>query len=397
MSGKRWVATLILVAGGVGVVSAETSVWDRIQIHGFASQAVVQTSDNKYFGNSPNTSFEFTEIGLNGSFQLDPKFLFSAQVLSRRAGEMYDGEPSLDYALGDFTLTSSADRRFGVRVGRIKNPLGLYNETRDVPFTRPGIFLPQVVYYDKLRNSILASDGLMLYGESFNPWGNLTLTLGGGRPVIDDNVEWAFLGADYGGSMESDGNTLVGSVWYETQDGALRAGLSGASSSLRFDPDVNSILGPGHIDFTYWIGSLQYNTEDFTFSAEYGRLPLEWRDFGPFWPFTKQTTEGYYLQGAYRILPELEFMLRYEEGFQDRNDRSGKDLSELTGGVNPPFDFFSKIFTAGVRWDILPNLMLRVEYQRQQGTFALSLRENPDPSQLVEDWDVFAASISVRF
>jgi hypothetical protein len=90
-------------------------------------------------------------------------------------------------------------------------------------------------------------------------------------------------------------------------------------------------------------------------------------------------------------------MLRYEEGFADRNDRSGKQASALTGGITPPFDFYSKIFTAGVRWDILPNLMLRVEYQHHQGTFHLSIRENPDPSQLVESWDLFAASISVRF
>jgi hypothetical protein len=358
---------------------------------------VVQSSDNNYFGHSPDISFDFTEIGLNASFQLSPKILLSAQVLSRRAGEMYNGDPSLDYALVDLTLLSAADRRAGIRVGRIKNPLGLYNETRDVPFTRPGIFLPQVVYYDKVRNLILSSDGLMFYGELFNPWGNLSLTLGGGRPVIDDNVEWFFLGADFDGSMESDGNSFVGSLWYETQDGSFKAGLSAATAPLRFNPGVYSILGRGNIDFTYWIGSLQYNTENFTISSEYGRLPLEWNDFGPYWPFTKQTTEGYYLQGAYRLRPELELMMRYEEGFADRSDRSGTRSSALTGGIIPPFDFYSKIFTAGVRWDILPNVMLRLEYQRHQGTFHLSIRENPDPSQVVENWDLFAASISVRF
>ena len=142
---------------------------------------------------------------------------------------------------------------------------------------------------------------------------------------------------------------------------------------------------------------MQYNAEKFTLSAEYGRLPVEWTEFGPYWPFSKQTTEGYYLQGAYRILPELEFTLRYEEGFQDRNDRSGKGLSALTGGLLPPFDFYSKIFTAGLRWHILPNLMVEVDYSRNQGTFHLSYRENQDPSQRVEDWDLFAAQISVRF
>lgn len=396
MSGRRPALGLILLLIG-GVAWAEESLWERLQIHGFASQAIVKTSDNHWFGNSPNTSFDLTELGLNASFQLNPKVLFAAQVLSRRAGEMSDGQPSLDYALVDFTLTSGADRRAGLRAGRIKNSLGLYNETRDIPFTRPTIFLPQTVYYDKLRNTLLSSDGLMVYGESFQPWGNLSLTFGGGRPVIDENVEWAFLGGDFDGSLEAGGNTWVGSLWYESQDGAYKAGLSGASLSLDYDPGAYGILGPGNIDFTYWIGSLQYNAERFTLSAEYGRLPLEWRNFGPYWPFSKQTTEGYYLQGAYRILPQLELTLRYEEGFADRNDRGGKHLSALTGGVTPPFDFYSKIFTAGLRWYILPNLMVEIDYSRHRGTYDLSIRENPDPSRLVKDWDLFAAQVSVRF
>jgi hypothetical protein len=395
MGSKRYIAALLVFT--TGVAEAQTSLWDRLQIHGFASQGVVKTNENNWFGDSASTSFDFTELGLNGSFQLNPKILFSAQVLSRRAGEMYDGQPSLDYALGDFTLISSAERRLGIRAGRIKNPLGLYNETRDVPFTRPTIFLPQVVYYDRFRNLILSSDGLMLYGESFQAWGNLSLTLGGGRPVIDENVEWGFLGGDFDGSMESDGNSYVGRLWYETQDGAFQAGLSGATAPLRFKPDISSILGPGKIDFTYWIGSLQYNAENLTLSAEYGRLPLEWKDFGPYWPYSKQTTEGYYLQGTYRILPELELTLRYEEGFQDRNDRNGTRLSALTGGLTPPSDYYTKILTAGLRWYILPNLMVEFDYARNRGTFHLSIRENQDPSQRVEDWDLFAAQISVRF
>jgi hypothetical protein len=90
-------------------------------------------------------------------------------------------------------------------------------------------------------------------------------------------------------------------------------------------------------------------------------------------------------------------MLRYEEGFADRNDRDGTRSSALTGGYTPPFDYYSRAFTLGLRWDIFPNLMLRVEYQRQHGTYALSFRENPDPNDLVENWNAFAASISVRF
>ena len=67
------------------------------------------------------------------------------------------------------------------------------------------------------------------------------------------------------------------------------------------------------------------------------------------------------------------------------------------GALPRAFDFYTKIFTAGLRWYILPNLMVEFDYSRHRGTFDLSIRENPDPSQLVEDWDRFAAQISVRF
>ena len=106
---------------------------------------------------------------------------------------MYDGTPSLDYGLIDLTLNETDTRLLGVRLGRLKNPLGLYNETRDVPFTRPSVFLPQSVYFDKVRNLILSTDGLMFYGDYRTRYGNFSLTLGGGQAVTDVNLEWVFL------------------------------------------------------------------------------------------------------------------------------------------------------------------------------------------------------------
>lgn len=370
---------------------------ERLQLHGFASQVVLQTSDNRYFGESTKTSFDFTELGLNASFQAQPEILLAGQILSRRAGEMYDGAPSLDYALADVTLTSSAQYRLGFRAGRIKIPLGLYNETRDVPFTRPGIFLPQVVYYDKVRNLELSTDGVMLFGEIFRDRGNMSLVIGGGRAVIDDNVEWTYLGNDYPGELEPNGMSWMGSLWYTSPAECLKLGLSAAVVELSYDARPNSPVDGGGIDFVNWIASAQYNLEDWTLSAEYSRIPVEWRDFGPAFPFHEETVEGYYLQAAYRVSPQIELMLRYEEGFADDDDRDGNRSSALTGGVTPAYDFYSKIWSAGVRWDIAQNIMLRLEYQRHQGTFALAIRENTNPSDLVKDWNAIAASISLRF
>ncbi len=370
---------------------------DRLQIHGFASQTAVKSSDNSYYGDSRRTSLDLTELGLNASYRLNPRVLFSGQVLSRRAGEMYDGSLSLDFALADLVFASDSSRLIGGRIGRIKNPIGLYNETRDVPFTRPGIFLPQVVYFDKVRNLLLSTDGAMGYGEIYGDWGTVTLNGGGGQAIIDDNVEWTFLGTDFPGQLKPDGLSWVGSLWYSTPAERLRLGLSAWNPSYRFKTDGGSPIEPGTVQAPYWVASTQYNDEDWTLSAEYARIDVKWNDFGPSFPFRKNPVEGWYLQGAYRIRPNLELMLRWEEGYNDRKDRRGERNSALTGGYTPPFDFFSKILTAGIRWDPTPYLMLRLEYQHHNGTFATSFRENTDPNELREHWDVIAASVSLRF
>lgn len=57
--------------------------------------------------------------------------------------------------------------KLGVRLGRVKNPFALYNETRDVIWTRPGVLLPQSIYFDALalRQPEISSDGGILYGR----------------------------------------------------------------------------------------------------------------------------------------------------------------------------------------------------------------------------------------
>lgn len=391
-------AVVLLAAGGASARDADPW-WQSFQLHGFADQALVYTSENRWFGDSPDLSFDFTEIGLNASVRPLPNLLLAGQVLSRRAGDMYDGSPVLDYGLLDLTLASSAARRLGLRLGRMKNPLGLYNETRDVPFTRPGIFLPQVVYFDRVRNLVLSTDGAMLYGELYTDAGNLALTLGSGRSVIDENVEWAYLSRDFDGDVEPDNNTWLASLWYTTQAERLKLGLSGATLRIAFDPDMGSpfTLEPGTTELIYGIASFQYNAADWTLSAEYVLEPLEWRDYGPALPDQDATGEGWYLQGTYRLRRNLELMLRYEEGFGDADDRSGRRLETRTGGLLPRHAGFSKILTAGVRWDINAQWMLRAEYAYNDGTFILSGRENPDYRDQQRYWNLFSLQAAFRF
>jgi hypothetical protein len=379
--------------------SSQYSVIESFQVHGFLSQAVVNTSDNRWFGDSPDTSYAFTEAALNGSARILPQLLISGQVLLRQAGDMYDGSPSLDYALADLTFASTFHYRLGMRGGRIKNPFGLYNETRDVPFTRPGIFLPQVVYFDRVRNLVLSSDGMMAYADTFQDYGDVSLIVGGGWPVMDENVEWSYLGADFPGDLESDSPLIVGRLWYSSPNASFNMGLSGTALRMRFDPDVGApfTLSSGTTDIFYWIASLQYNSELWTISAEYMREPLEWKDYGEFFPNQDFTSEGWYIQAQYRAHPQLELMMRWEEGYADLGDRDGTKLERVTGGAITAYSRYSNIFTAGARFDISQNWMVRAEYSYHDGTFILSPRENPIPRDQEKYWHAISFLLAFRF
>ncbi len=393
--GRAWVAAVGLL---VACESGHAEGWQSdLQLHGFATQGFVHTSDNSFFGDSEDGSFEFTELGVNASYKAAANVRLAGQLLSRRAGEMYDGSPTIDFALVDWTLSDTPAHTYGVMLGRAKNPLGLYNDTRDVAFTRPSIFLPQQIYFDRVRNLILSSDGVHLYSRFYTDAGNWSLNLGLGRTPVDENVEVTFLGADFGGEMDADGLSVIGRVAYETPDARWRLALSGAKSALTYRRDTGDPFGSGEIDLFYWIASAQYNAERWSLTAEFMQEPVEFKNFGPAVDNRDGTVRGYYLQGSYLLRSDLELIARFAEGYADKDSRDGTRQSALTGGLVPPYGFFQKDWMIGLRWDVTPNFMLRAEYQWTEGTWTLSSRENPVPPATVKDWEMLSLLASYRF
>ncbi|MGB5562516.1 MAG: hypothetical protein WBN02_09390 [Sedimenticolaceae bacterium] len=395
-----WLRMLLALPLAMGLQSSYAlDLGQNLQVHGFLTQGYVKTTDNRFFGDSDskNGSFDYTELGVNASFRATPSILLAGQLLSRRAGDMYDGSPTVDFALVDWNISTSQDSDYGILVGRIKNPLGFYNETRDVAFTRPSIFLPQQVYFDKVRNLVLSSDGGQIHGEFYKPSGYWRVNFGIGSNTVDENVEFSYLGNDFGGDLKPKGVSYTGRVEYETPDGAWLMALSAARGSLAFDAGATDPIGSGDIDFLYWIASLQYNAERWSLTAEYMEEPTDFDGFGPLRDGGDSTVQGYYLLGSYLLRDNVELLVRYAEGFVDKHDRDGRKASAASGGLIPPHSLYQKDWMVGLRWDVTPNFMLRAEYQWNDGTWTLSPRENPVPGDTVKDWDMFSLLASYRF
>ncbi|MFT7414079.1 MAG: hypothetical protein ACI9FO_000735, partial [Methylophagaceae bacterium] len=202
--------SLLLILAATNAYAVQSNDWlKQIQIHGFATQGLTFTTDNNFYGDSDHGSADFTELGINANAQLSPKIRLAGQLLSRHAGNMDNGSLRVDYALLDINLIASSRGNFGLYLGRLKNPLGLYNETRDIGHTRASVFTQQAIYFDKVRDLTMSADGIHFYGEYFLSNGTLILQAGVGYPIPDDNVEITYLGQDWAGDLEANHPALV--------------------------------------------------------------------------------------------------------------------------------------------------------------------------------------------
>lgn len=368
---------------------------ESIQIHGFASQGYIKTSDNDFFGHSQGSgSFDFRELGINSSWRATPDLLFSAQVVSRSAGQTDNGDIRLDYGLIDYSLLSDPDTLIGIRLGRVVNPYGLYNDTRDVAFTRPGILLPQSIYFDANRQFALSGDGIHLYAEQRNDWGDLLFQAGLFEPrVSDPDLKQAITRGFFDGELEGQ-SSWISRLIYEYDGGTLRLALTAVDLETDYEPATGPInLDNGSFNFSPLVFSAQYNTENWSLTGEYARRPVKLEKFGPLLPDTKFTGESYYLQSTYRFTPSIEGVLRYDVLIWDRQDRDGEAFAALTG--IPAHRRYAKDWTVGLRWDVTPSFMLRAEYHNVYGTGWLSELENLDGFD--KQWQLFSILASYRF
>ena len=373
---------------------------DNLQIQGFASQAFISTSDNDVFGDTDNLgggSFGFTEVGLNALYQMLPRLQLSAQVLSRRAGEDNPGTPRLDFGFFDYRLYSQETNQFGVRIGRLKNPFGFYNDTRDVAFTRPSILLPQSIYFDRTRNLGLSSDSVQFYGESsHSTLGSVSVQFGVVQPIVDDrDTESTLLAGERAGNLTRE-VSYIGRGIYESNDHRLRLAVSGIWMDVGYNPAAVDPFGPGDIQFSPIFLSAQYNTEKWSLTSEYALRHFKYSNFNiPAFDSLDFYGESYYFQGVYRFTRQWEAILRYDVLYTDRSDRSGKRSAAASG--NPAHSRFAKDITVGLRWNVTPSFMLRAEYHRVNGTAWLSTLDNPNSSATSQHWNLFAVQAAFRF
>lgn len=386
----------ILTVIGQGPALA-VDLGENAQAHGFISQSMVHTTDNRVGGGSDDgVGLDLRELGLNVSWRPDPDWLLSAQILSRWAGAPDSGEPRLDYGFLDRTLNTNGTSHTGLRLGKVKNPLGFYNTTRDVAHTRPGATMPQSIYLDRVRNFYLAAPGASLYGLSTLERCELNWSLNGFVPVADDeDLEHLLLGEDRPGHLEGKASWL-GQMMFDLDGGRWRLGVSAGRVGVKYDraSAIDPVLA-GSSGLNTWTLSAQKNTGDWSLTAEYSQTHNQGKGYNLPLGQRGNTVEAWYLQGTWRIRQDWSAHLRRDALYLDKDDRDGSQFHQLSGQLLPAHMMFGKSWTLGLRHD-MGNWSFWAEWSRIDGTAWLSPQDTPLAEQK-QNWDMLNLQAAWRF
>jgi len=139
------VAILMLSCSVVSGPAIAANWADRISIGGFASTNYERTNEASPFNGKENIghddqgSWSGTRIGLTINANINKRLRFASQMLASKAEEF---SLNIDWAFIDFRLSDELN----LRTGKIKFPVGLVNEYRDVGYSTPWITPPAVIY-----------------------------------------------------------------------------------------------------------------------------------------------------------------------------------------------------------------------------------------------------------
>ena len=368
-----------------------------LQTHGFLTQSYIKTERNNFFGESAGRgSIDFRELGINASIRPFSKLIASAQLIYRDAGASEDQKMLLDFALVDYRLLNTGRFSSGLRAGRIKNPMGLYNDTRDVAFTRPGIILPQSIYFDRARNLALSSDGVQSYSYYSAERYEIQMQLALGYPRVSNSSKISLFPTDMPGELRSMPSYLA-KISIQLFDSHLKFSYSNIGMFVDYLSTPDEGMSNSSIEFRPKLISLEFNLENIVLTAEYALREFTFINFTQSPGKSSQTGESYYMQLAYFITPKIKLTGRYDVTYLDRSDRNGVAYEESPRGNAPAFTRYAKDYSLGIQWYINRSWLVMFEQHIVAGTSWLPVQDNPDTSLLKKDWWMFSGLVSYRF
>ncbi|MFO7559153.1 MAG: hypothetical protein R6X10_10020 [Desulfobacterales bacterium] len=413
-----------------------------VEIHGFVAQGYLQSDKYDYLDvKTDKGSFEYSEMGINFSVTPVSGLRIGAQFFARDLGDLGNDEIELDWAYGDYRVNNY----LGVRGGKMKVAMGLYNEVRDVDAVRTFIMMPNSIYLEQNRDTYAGIKGVGLYGElpggfsyqaafgvnaSSDAQSNITkdiavslerkLKLATSSRVTQTLISFG-VPAEYAaaqGAAAAAGVSVepTDSTGRNTKNGALQWAprfldglrLSGTyfggetetfmdatvfnSAYLLDNTQPTHVTVPTKIDvdeISSTIVSAEYMIGDTLLSGEYAMIKVDIDSFlGN--PVPTLDVLGWAVSASHRFKDQFEIGMYYSDYNTDVDDYNGKDWEKETGRSRHE-RYLRDVCLAG-RVDITEGWIFKLEGHLMRGLDNVEHGSENDPT-----WYLYAAKVSYNF
>jgi hypothetical protein len=276
---KLFIAALML-AFGVASASAQSLEDLNLQIHGYATQGILYTTQNNILTTHSNDgSPAWSEAVVNVGTQPIPKLRVGVQARYFLLGNL-GNSITLDWAAADY----KANDHFGVRFGKVKTPSSLFNETQDIDPSYVWSLLPQSIYPLVSRNSLLAHYGGVVYGTLplGTKLGKLEYRGWGGERVIESSDGYLLADAEKGIVAPNgvSGTTYGAGLRWHTPLAGLTVGSAVAENNTKTgsvnDTTSKGLMYTGTLIRTGFFSPdfyAQYEKNKIMVAAEFARKP----------------------------------------------------------------------------------------------------------------------------
>lgn len=413
---KNIVRFIILITMNLhpGILLAED---DPVNIHGFVSQGYLKSNHNNYYANTEDGTFEFNEMGLYFTTDVTEKLHLGIQFFARDMGRLGNDDVRINWAYADYRFKDF----FGIRAGKMKIPLGLYNEYRDMDILRPNIFYPNSMYNESWRDILASIKGIGMYGNlELGIAGKLKYLVQSGVPTVRTDEGATDLLEDrvpnYIPPLRGEINsvkvkqTYTYSFMIDTPFSIKGLKLKSSGAVSEYDNLTTLTSLPGEHIITLGVlfnaASLEYSRGNYTITSEYMHLNFDIRLEG--WDLNTSMSEpeftalAYYTSFSYLITDWFEIYLCYSNFYDDKDDRDGSKLE----GIDHIYRRWYEEYILSMRFDLNTNWIFKIETHINNGTCILLNADQGSPVMLdslgplypyKQHWVLFAAKLSYNF
>ncbi|WP_333609050.1 hypothetical protein [Arsukibacterium sp.] len=370
-------------------VAAESFSW-----HGFVAQGVTQAKDSNAINDEGEVSLALTEVGLNGQWTLNSKWRLAGQVVYLNGGNRYPEGARLDYLFIDWSLLDNFDHQLNLFIGRYKNQHWLYSSTRDVPFTRPAIILPQSIYYDAFRDIAVASDGVAVKGYRQFTKGELEYNWSMGATNISQAQSRLLLSPLVNGKT-SQKYVQQASVFWQGAGSQMSWGMSVLDSEFSYRAADLDFFTDADVTVQRVMLNWQYQQELWQLAAELSQERVQLNGFFSPTFSNNQFGVGGYLMGRYRLTEQLNVLAVLDYQANNKDDKRGSQLPQQ--GV-PAYFGYQQSMMLGGSYQLAPRWRLQAEHHWVDGTGRLSPSIIPDVQNNRDRyWQLWAVQLMYWF